>query len=94
MDFDLVIINALLVTDTEIRECDIAIKDEKIALIEGKGTLAKSSTKKIIDADGAFVTPGGIDAHIHLDEPKLFGEAVTADNFETGNKTFTPRVII
>jgi dihydropyrimidinase len=85
MDFDLVIVNALLVTDTDIKECDIAIKDEKIALIQGRGTIGQYSTKRVIDADGAFVTPGGVDGHVHLDEPPLFGKGSTADNFETGN---------
>lgn len=86
MDFDLVIINATLVTDTETRECDIAIKDEKIALIEDRGTIKHESAKKVIDAEGGYVTPGGIDAHIHLEEPRLFGKGQVADTFETGNE--------
>jgi dihydropyrimidinase len=85
MDFDLIIVNALLVTSTDITECDIAIKDEKIALIQARGTMEQYSVTRVIDADGAFVTPGGVDGHIHLDEPPLFGKGATADNFETGN---------
>jgi len=31
--------------------------------------------------------PGGIDAHVHLDEPPLFGKGETADNYETGTRS-------
>lgn len=34
------------------------------------------------------IQPGGIDAHVHLDEPPLFGKGSTADNFETGNEAY------
>src|SRR5262249_5474132 len=35
-----------------------------------------------IDATGKYVSPGGIDAHTHLDMP--FGGTVSSDDFETG----------
>jgi dihydropyrimidinase len=31
--------------------------------------------------------PGGIDAHVHLQEPPLFGKGSTADNYETGSRS-------
>lgn len=31
-----------------------------------------------------FPKPGGIDAHVHLQEPPLFGLGSTADSFESG----------
>ena len=37
---------------------------------------------EIVDAQGCYVFPGGIDPHTHLDMP--FGGTVTADDFETG----------
>jgi dihydropyrimidinase len=86
MDFDLLIVNARLVTDTTITECDIAIKDEKIASIQDRGIIGHDFAKRVIDADGAYVTPGGVDGHVHLDEPPLFGKGATADNFETGKR--------
>ena len=37
---------------------------------------------EVIDANGCYVFPGGIDPHTHLDMP--FGGTVTKDDFETG----------
>jgi dihydropyrimidinase len=35
-----------------------------------------------------FVTqPGGVDAHVHLQEPPLFGKGSTADGFESGTRS-------
>lgn len=37
---------------------------------------------EIIDAKGAYIFPGGIDPHTHLDMP--FGGTTTKDDYETG----------
>ncbi|KAF2097612.1 D-hydantoinase [Rhizodiscina lignyota] len=86
-EYDLVILNALLITDTETKECDISVKNEKIDSITAKGALKDAKAKKVIDAEGGYVMPGGIDAHVHLQEPPLFGKGSTADNFETGTRS-------
>lgn len=40
----------------------------------------------MIDAEGGYVTPGGIDAHVHLDEPlHRFGNV--CDDFESGTRS-------
>ena len=52
---------------------DVAIEDGKIVEI-GKIT---GSAKKVIDADGALVTPGFVDIHTHYD-----GQATWDDSFE------------
>ncbi|GAA0006189.1 hypothetical protein BRDID11002_61930 [Bradyrhizobium diazoefficiens] len=39
---------------------------------------------EVIDAGGAYVIPGGIDPHTHLEMP--FMGTVTADDFESGTK--------
>lgn len=52
-DYDLVVLNALVVTDEDTRELDIAIKDGKIAKLVPKGTLRKGM--KTIDAQGGMV---------------------------------------
>lgn len=83
-EYDLLIINGLVATDKEVREADIAIKDEKIAAVEDRGALKNTKAKKTIDAEGAYITPGGVDAHVHLEEPPLFGKGSSADTFETG----------
>lgn len=53
--FDLVVVNGLVVTASDVAEYDIGIKDEKIALLAPKGYLAKASAKKVIDAQGGYV---------------------------------------
>jgi dihydropyrimidinase len=53
--YDLVIYNGVVVTDTEIKECDIAIKDEQIAKVVRKGGLKDAQATKTIDADGGYV---------------------------------------
>jgi dihydropyrimidinase len=53
-EYDLVIINGVVVTDTEIKECDVAVKDERIAKIVARGELKVLATKTI-DAQGGYV---------------------------------------
>ena len=83
-DYDLVIINGVVVTDDEIRNADIAINGEKIAAVDAHGSFKDAKATKTIDAEGGWVMPGGVDAHVHLEEPQLFGKGSSADTFETG----------
>ena len=53
--FDLLILNGLVVTASDIGHYDIAIKDEKIALLAPKGSLADAQAKRVIDAEGGYV---------------------------------------
>lgn len=86
--FDLLIINGLVVTASDTASYDIAIKDGKIALLAPPGVLSQSSAKRVIDAEGGYVMPGGIDCHVHLEEPALFGgKGRSSDNFETGTRS-------
>ncbi|KAK5211775.1 hypothetical protein LTR96_004974 [Exophiala xenobiotica] len=85
--FDLLVINGIVVTASDTANYDIAIKDGKIALLAPPGVLATSSAKKVIDAEGGYVMPGGIDCHVHLEEPALFGgKGRSSDTFETGER--------
>jgi dihydropyrimidinase len=54
--FDLVITNGVCVTASDVAAFDVAIKDEKIALLAPSGSLAKANASKIIDAQGGFIT--------------------------------------
>jgi hypothetical protein len=54
-EYELVVSNETVVTDTETREYDIAVKDEKIAKIVCRGGLLGNSAKKVIDAEGGYV---------------------------------------
>ncbi|KAH0840666.1 hypothetical protein FOPE_06034 [Fonsecaea pedrosoi] len=86
--FDLLVVNGLVVTASDTANYDIAIKDGKIALLAPPGVLSPSSAKRVIDAEGGYVMPGGIDCHVHLEEPALFGgKGRSSDNFETGTRS-------
>lgn len=85
--YDLIITNGVVVTATDVRNADVAIKDEKIIAIEAHGSFSHATTKRTIDAEGGWVMPGGIDCHVHLEEPALFGKGVSADTFETGSRS-------
>ncbi|KAF2688621.1 D-hydantoinase [Lentithecium fluviatile CBS 122367] len=85
--YDLIILNGIVVTDTAIEEYDVAIKDEKIAKVAKRGALKDAQVAKTINADGGYVMPGGVDGHVHLQEPPLFGKGSSADNYETGSRS-------
>jgi dihydropyrimidinase len=53
--YDVVVLNGIVVTDTEIGEYDIAIKDEKIAKVAKRGELKDAQAAKTIDAEGGYV---------------------------------------
>jgi len=63
---------------------DIAVKDGKVLCI---GNLqGVFSADKVIDAKGGYVTPGGVDSHVHLDQGSSMDGAV-GDQFETGTRS-------
>lgn len=61
---DIVIKNGLVILDTGAIKTDVAVKDEKIVAI-GTGL----EGKEVIDAEGLIVSPGMVDAHVHISEP-------------------------
>jgi len=87
VDYDLVVLHGIVVTDQFEGEYDVAVKDGKIAAVEPRGSLSGHTSKKTIDAQDGYVMPGGVDAHVHLEEPQLFGKGSTADTFETGTRS-------
>lgn len=80
--YDLLIKNGKIVTSGDCYIADIGIKNGKIKDISDEIALDKA--KKVFDASGKIVMPGGIDVHTHLDMP--FGGTYSSDNFETGTK--------
>ncbi|KAL1297266.1 hypothetical protein AAFC00_004825 [Neodothiora populina] len=86
-DYDLIIINGVVATPESSQALDIGIKDSKIKTLAAPGQLKDSTAKRTIDAQGAYVTPGGVDAHVHLEEPPLFGKGSSADTYETGSRS-------
>lgn len=57
-EYDLLVLNGLVVTAEETREFDIAIKDGVIAKVVPRGSLATVTAKKTIDAEGGMVMVG------------------------------------
>ncbi|UIN22836.1 dihydropyrimidinase [Herbaspirillum frisingense] len=77
--FDLVIRNGTVATASDIMQCDVGIKDGKVAML-GRGL---APGREEIDASGKLVLPGGVDAHCHLDQPMEEGLKM-ADDFRSG----------
>ncbi|KAJ9157397.1 D-hydantoinase [Pleurostoma richardsiae] len=80
---DLIIRNGLIVTATEILPpgVEIGVRDGKIAMV-GRDLEAGSETQ-IIDAEGAYITPGGVDSHVHIEQDN----APTGDTWESGTRS-------
>lgn len=53
--YDLIVINGLVVTASDVGHYDIAIKDEKIALLAPMGSLTEVAAKRVVDAEGGYV---------------------------------------
>lgn len=76
----LLIRNGRVVTEDGIKEEGILIEEGKIT---GLGEIAEIPGLEILDAEGGFVIPGGIDPHTHmeLEQSELYR---SADDFYTG----------
>jgi len=82
MQFDLLILDAEVATASDRYVADLGIRDGRIAAIgRNLGTAART-----LDARGRLVTPGGVDAHCHLDQPTSDGSKM-ADDFVTGTRS-------
>ncbi|WP_413739717.1 allantoinase AllB [Sodalis sp. RH14] len=64
-DYDVIIANGLVILEQGEVPADIAIKNGKIAAI---GSALKGA-EHVIDAKGLVVSPGMVDAHVHINEP-------------------------
>lgn len=82
MRFDTVIRNGTVVTASDTFVSDIGIKDGRIAVLAA----GLDDADEVIDATGLFVLPGGIDSHVHLDQPSGAG-IVMADDFDSGTRS-------
>jgi dihydropyrimidinase len=79
---DLVIRRARVATAADVFDADIGIAGGRIvALAQGLPAAPRE-----IDAAGRVVTPGGVDAHCHLDQP-MPPPARMADDFDTGTRS-------
>jgi dihydropyrimidinase len=80
--FDLVIRNARVASASECVAADIGIRDGRIAMLGDR--LPRGERE--IDAAGRVVTPGGVDAHCHLDQP-MQPPVRMADDFDSGTRS-------
>ena len=79
MDFDTIIRSGTVATESQTQQCDVAIRDGRIAAL-GRDL---GDAREIVDASGHLVLPGGIDSHVHLAQPSAPG-IVMADDFASG----------
>ena len=80
---DILIKNGTIVNADKSFGADILIINGKIAEI-GTSLSATSTKTEIIDANGKYIIPGGIDPHVHLHLPGPAG--FSSDDFYTGSK--------
>ena len=64
------------------RRADVLVDGDRIVAVSEN--LEAPAGAEIVDADGAYVMPGGIDPHTHMEF--LFMGTVSADDFEWGTK--------
>jgi len=69
-----------VVTAQRAWRADVLIAGEKVAAVAE--SLQAPTGARVIDADGAYVMPGGIDPHTHMELP--FMGTVSADDFLSG----------
>ncbi|KAH8892651.1 D-hydantoinase [Thozetella sp. PMI_491] len=83
MELDCVIVNGLIATASEVLPLglEIGVRQGKISCIGSD--LPRSPGTSIIDAQGAYVTPGGVDSHVHVQQDN----ALTGDTWETGTRS-------
>ncbi|RDW68813.1 hydantoinase/dihydropyrimidinase family protein [Aspergillus mulundensis] len=82
-DIELIITNATIATASDtLPNTDIAISHGKIFLL-GQNLPALFPTAPTLSADGAYVLPGGVDSHVHLQQDN----SPTGDTWETGTRS-------
>ena len=82
--YDLTVRNARVATAADTFDADLGITGGKIVAIAQR--LPAGCADREIDTAGRWVTPGGVDAHCHLDQPMVEPMRM-ADDFETGSRS-------
>ncbi len=68
-----------VVTASDVSRADVLMENGVVAVLANG---IAPGDHRVVDAEGCYLFPGGIDPHTHLDMP--FGGTVTADDFRTG----------
>jgi dihydropyrimidinase len=66
---DIVISGGLAVLPSGAEPADIAVEGSRIAAIAAPGSLSTLPARRVVDAAGQIVIPGGIDPHVHCRWP-------------------------
>ena len=80
---DLVIKGGTVVTAGSLGTCDVGVADGRVAQL-GAGLTGR----RMLDARGAYVFPGGVDVHVHLSSPiePAPGVELWVDDFYSGSQ--------
>ncbi len=78
-DFDLVVRGGTVASASDVSQCDVGIKDGRIAALGEK----LPAGAREIEAAGKLVLPGGIDPHCHIEQQVSSG-VMNADTWFTG----------
>jgi dihydropyrimidinase len=80
--------NGTVVSATGSYQADVLIDGQTIAAVIAPGGTSLGdlavTAEKVIDAQGKYVIPGGVDVHTHMELP--FGGTFASDTFETGTR--------
>jgi dihydropyrimidinase len=79
--YDLLISGGTIVTATDTMQADLAIRDGVVAAI-GRDL---GPAKRVVEASGKLVLPGGIDSHAHIEQLSASG-LMNADTFESATR--------
>ena len=79
--YDIILKNCSIVNENQIKESDIAIKNQRIDLIS---TSIDSEATEVIDLNGRYVIPGLIDDQVHFREPGLTHKGDIATESKAG----------
>jgi dihydropyrimidinase len=63
---DLLVTNAVVVCPGQTARLDVGISGEQISVLAPAGELLRTETRRVIDAEGLYLLPGGVDAHVHI----------------------------
>jgi dihydropyrimidinase len=76
----------VVLTASDETRADVLIDGERIAAVVAPDVAAgwARDGARVIDAEGCYVIPGGVDAHTHMEMP--FGGTVASDTFESGTR--------
>ncbi len=78
-ELDVLIRNGTVATAADVSQCDVAIKDGKVVALGHQ----LGDGRRVIDASGMLVLPGGVEGHCHIEQMGSLG-VMTADDFYTG----------